>query len=80
MTPEEQILENQKKNAELVYAYKRLFSGDDSKLILADLETVCGFNRTSIDNLWSTNRTFYHEGMRNVFLHIMDKINRKEDQ
>ena len=77
MTPEEQVLENQKKNTELVHAYKRLFSGNDSKLVLADLENICGFRRPSFDNQWNTNRVFCHEGMRNVYLHILSKLERE---
>ena len=80
MTPEEQRLENQKKNAELVHAYKRFAMTDDGEIIMADLEGFCGFKRPSFDNEWNVNRTFCHEGMRNVYLHIIDKVNRKENK
>jgi hypothetical protein len=66
---------NKKIIREKAQAYKRLFQSDDGKEVLADLEYICGANATSIDSEWNANRTFYHEGMRNVFLHINNKVN-----
>lgn len=78
---EEQKIENEKKLVELARCYKRMADTDDGKKILADLEHMCCQNRTSIsndENKWNTNQVFYHEGMRNVYLYIKQKINRKE--
>lgn len=76
---ETQQAENEKRNAELARCYKRMAMTDDGKKIMKDLEIVCGANRTSIDNGFGTNRVFFHEGMRNVYLHIKVKIERKEN-
>jgi hypothetical protein len=71
--------ENEKKNAELARCYKRMALTDDGKKIMEDLESACNFKRTSIDSKWNANKTFFHEGMRNVYLHILSKIERKEN-
>ena len=75
---EQQQQEAEKRNADLAKCYKRMSQTDDGKKIMADLESVLGFKRTSIDGCWDANRTFYHEGMRNAYLYILQKIERKE--
>ena len=78
---EQKRIENEKRQAELAQCYKRFAKTEDGKEILKDLEWICCQNRTSIgndENKWNTNQVFYHEGMRNVFLYINQKINRKE--
>ncbi len=86
---EKRKLENEKKNVELVNCYKRMAQTEDGKKILSDLEWMCCAKRTIVGtannsegkpNLdrWNTNQTFHHEGMRNVYLYINEKINRKE--
>ncbi len=74
-----QQAENEKKNAELAKCYKRMAMTSDGKEIVKDLEGICGAKRTSIDNGFETNRVFFHEGMRNVYLHIIGKIERKQE-
>jgi len=73
---EERKIENEKRLRELSRAYKRVFSSEDGKIVLKDLEFQCGQNRTSADGDFSTNKTFFHEGMRNMFLYINLKLNR----
>ncbi len=80
---EQQRIENEKKIVELAQCYKRFAKTEDGKEILKDLEWLCCQNRTSIGNgidKWDTNQVFYHEGMRNVYLYINQKINRKENE
>lgn len=80
MTEQEtQQAENEKKNAELSRCYKRMSMTDDGKKIMKDLEAICGAKRTSIDNGFDANKVFFHEGMRNVFLHITGRIERKNE-
>jgi hypothetical protein len=70
--------DNEKINAELAQCYKRMALTDDGKKIIADLAKECRFKSTSIDNTWNVNRTFFNEGKRDVYFHIMNKIERKE--
>ncbi len=80
---EQQKIENEKRQSEMAQCYKRMAKTDDGKKILADLEWLCCQNRTSIsgdEHRWNTNQVFYHEGMRNVYLFINQKVNRKEKE
>jgi hypothetical protein len=81
MTEDEQIkAENEKKQRELVSAYKRLFMTDDGKKILADLEKFCGFHNTSVNERDpNSHQTFFAEGKRRVYLRINGFLRRKED-
>jgi len=55
-------------------AYAQVAKTKAGKIIMEDLEKICGANRTSVDfKEWSTNQVFYHEGMRNVWLYIKEK-------
>ncbi len=79
------MIENEKINAELARCYKRMALTEDGKKIMADLEMNCGQDRTSIGPRddpyrWDTNQVLYHEGMRNMYLYILRKINRKEKE
>ncbi len=78
---EQQRIENEKKNVELANCYKRMAQTDDGKKIMSDLERYCGQNKTSVCRQ-SPNpyQTMFCEGMRNVFLYINEKINRKENE
>ena len=76
---EQQQAENERKNVELARCYKRMAISDDGKEIMKDLESILGAKRTSIDNGFDTNKVFFHEGMRNAYLHIKGKIERKEN-
>ena len=75
---EQQQIENEKKRAELVQAYKRLFMTDDGKIVCNDLEMFCGFLATSTNVNWNPYQTMFAEGKRRVFLRIHRKINQKE--
>jgi S-ribosylhomocysteine lyase LuxS involved in autoinducer biosynthesis len=70
--------ENQKIIAELAQSYKRFAETSDGKIILADLEVQCGQNKANSLPDFNTNKTFFHEGMRNVYLYIMQKVKREE--
>ena len=77
--------ENERKNIELARCFKRMAKTDDGKKIMKDLEWMCCHKRTSIGpandpERWNTNQCFYHEGMRNVYLYVLGKINRKENE
>jgi len=76
---EVQRIENEKKNTELANCYKRMSQTDDGKKIMPDLERYCGQNKSSVCRQ-SPNpyQTSFCEGMRNVYLYINEKINRKE--
>jgi hypothetical protein len=69
---------NEKVMAESASVYKRLFATKDGKIILEDLSTVCGQKVASSLPDFDTNRTFFHDGMRNVLLYINQKMNRKD--
>ena len=74
-----QKIENEKRNTELVQCYKRMAKTDDGKKIMEDLEIFCGAKRVASDREWLTNKTFFHDGMRNVYLYIRQRIERKEE-
>ena len=76
---DQQKIENEKRNAEKARCYKRMAVSDDGKEIMKDLEVFCGAKRVASDRDWDTNKTFFHDGMRNVYLYIQQQINRKED-
>ena len=85
MTPEEQRLENQKKNAELVHAYKRFAMTDDGEIIMADLMNFCGRDKTSVSATSQglpidPYQTHVNEGKRRVWLRIDSYVNRKENK
>ena len=58
---------------ELVKTYKRLFSTEDGKAVLADLQSTHRMLSTSYAE--SINEVVYNEGERNVILRIMHIIN-----
>ncbi len=82
MIEEEKIkAENEKKRKERTQAYKRFSKTDDGKLILADLESFCGFHNTSVSEQSPNElQTFFAEGKRRVYLRINGFIRRKEDE
>jgi len=69
---------NEKIIRELAQSYKRFAKTPDGKIILADLEVQCGQLKANSLPDFNTNKTFFHDGMRNVYLYIMQKINRVE--
>ena len=75
----EQKAENEKRQLEKEQAYKRFSKTDDGKLIIADLESYCGFRRPSY-NEQNPNalQTHINEGKRRVYLRIDGFINKKE--
>jgi hypothetical protein len=70
--------ENEKLMREKASVYKRLFATKDGKIVLRDLSAVCGQKVASSLPDFDTNRTFFHDGMRNVLLYINQKMNRKD--
>jgi hypothetical protein len=79
MIEQDQInAENEKKRQELTQAYKRLFMTDDGRTVLRDLESFCGFHKTSV-NQYNPNsfQTFFAEGQRRVYLRIDSFLRRK---
>lgn len=77
---DQQKIENEKKNAELARCFKRMALTEDGKKIMAELEIFCGAKRVASDRDWDAHKTFFHDGMRNVYLYIMQKIERKEKE
>jgi len=75
---DKQKAENEQKNKELADCYKRMAKTDDGKIIMADLEIFCGAKRIAADKDWNAYKTFFHDGMRNIYLYINTKIDRKE--
>lgn len=71
---------NEKIMAEMASVYKRLFNSKDGKTVLKDLAMICGNKVASSLPNFDTNRTFFHDGMNNVFLYINQKINRKDSK
>jgi hypothetical protein len=71
---------NEKLMAEMASAYKRLFNCNDGKTVLEDLAVICGNKVSSCLPSFDGNRTFFHEGMRNVYLYINQKINRVDSK
>lgn len=69
---------NEKIIKELAQSYKRFADTPDGKIILTDLEIQCGQLKASPLPDFNTNKTFFHEGMRNMYLYIMQKVNREE--
>ena len=68
---EQQNAENEKKRAELKQAYFRLFNTDDGKVILKDLRSFCGQDRSSVcEQSPNESQTMFSEGKRRVFLRI----------
>ena len=70
--------ENEKLMAEMASCYKRLFNCKDGKIVLEDLAITCGTKVSSALPSFDPSRTFFHEGMRNVYLYVMQKINRED--
>lgn len=77
---EQQRLDNEKKQKELVSAYKRFALTDDGKVILEDLEKFCGFLRPSVSEQSPNSlQTHFNEGKRRVYLRITGFLRRKEN-
>ncbi len=80
MTETEKIqFENEKQRKELASAYKRLFKTDDGKIVKEDLESFCGFLKTSTNVEWNPHYVMFAEGKRRVFLRIYSMINKNVD-
>tara|TARA_Y100001970_G_scaffold23205_2_gene27183 strand:- start:2849 stop:3067 length:219 start_codon:yes stop_codon:yes gene_type:complete len=67
----EKIIEQLKKD------YQHIFSTDEGKRILSDLQRRCFFTTSTFvpDN---ANETFVREGQRSVVLHIINMITKKD--
>jgi hypothetical protein len=72
--------ESEKIIRELSQAYKRFAETPDGKIIIDDLEKACGQMKSSATRASNFNpyETQFHEGMRNMYLYIMRKVNLKE--
>jgi hypothetical protein len=73
---QEKEISREKQLSEIARCYKRVAMTDDGKKILEDLEFFCGFNRTSTNQNFEANEMFFREGMRNVYLHIKNQLDR----
>ena len=60
---------------ELTQTYKRFFD-DDGKRVLENLESICGYNKTSFVNS-DPHRVSFNEGKRYVYLYILACIEGK---
>ena len=71
---------NEKIIKELAQSYKRFAKTPDGKIILADLEQACGQMKSSctVAGGFNPNETLFHEGMRNMYLYVINKIKREE--
>ena len=76
---EQQNAENEKKRRELAQAYKRLVKTDDGKTVREDLESFCGFLKTSTNVEWNPHYVMFAEGKRRVYLRIHSMIERRKD-
>jgi hypothetical protein len=67
----EKIIEQLKKD------YQYIFSTDEGKRVLSDLQRRCFFTTSTFvpDN---ANETFVREGQRSVVLHIINMITKKD--
>jgi hypothetical protein len=76
LTPEQEQERNDQEFAKYrakVDAYKRLFSTEDGKVVLADLKQTYHMNGTTLTP-GDSYGTHYHEGQRTVVLGIQNKI------
>ena len=73
-------VDNEKKRKELKQAYFRLFNTDDGKNVWDDLESFCGFLKTSTNVEWNPYQTMFTEGKRRVFLRIMSMMKIEEEE
>lgn len=71
---EQRKAENEKKRQELKQAYRRLFQTDDGKVVREDLESFCGFLKTSTNIEWNPYYVMFAEGRRRVYLRIQSMI------
>lgn len=71
---DQQNAENEKKRRELKRAYRRLFMTDDGKMVREDLESFCGFLKTSTNVEWNPYYVMFAEGKRRVYLRIHSMI------
>lgn len=71
MVDREKIIEQLKKD------YQYIFSTDEGKRVLSDLQRRCFFTTSTFvpDN---ANETFVREGQRSVVLHIINMITKKD--
>tara|TARA_R100000656_G_C3869107_1_gene111725 strand:- start:291 stop:509 length:219 start_codon:yes stop_codon:yes gene_type:complete len=65
------------KIAQLIKDYKFVFSSDEGKRVLDDLQRRCFYTSSTFvpDN---ANETFVREGQRSVVLHINNFLNTKD--
>lgn len=78
---EKQKAENAKRQLEKIQAFKRLFTTDDGKIVLKDLESFCGFRRPmACESNPNSLQTHLNDGKRRVYLRIDSFINKKEEK
>ena len=63
---------------DLIKQYKTIFSSDDGKMVMDDLEKRCFYNVTTFSK-GDTNETAFFEGQRNVLVFIKSMINHKQE-
>ena len=71
-------MDYKKDQDKITSAYKHLFETENGKVVLSDLESFCGYNRSSVcEQHPDTNQTMYAEGKRRVYLRIRNILDRK---
>ncbi len=71
--------QNEEKVKVLKSAYYRVFSSDDGKKVLKDLEGFCNYNATSVcEQAPDAYQTFFAEGKRRVFLRILKQMEKEK--
>lgn len=62
-------------------AYKRLFSTDSGKIVLNDIMSFCGYDKTSVyESDPNPYQTMFMEGKRRVALRIKSTLEEKTDE
>jgi hypothetical protein len=64
--------------ANAINAYRRLFSTEDGKTVLADMAKSCFLSRSVIST--TPHESYFNEGRRSVILGLLGTINMTEQQ
>jgi len=70
----------QKEVDNLARIYQNVFGSDGGKKVLEDLERICGYKDSSVNEANPNSlQTFFAEGKRRVYLRILWHLNRRFD-
>ena len=71
--------ENEKKQKEKAYAYKRLFATDDGKIVKEDLDVFCNKWNSCVNEQYpNALQTHFNLGKRRVLLRIEGFLRKEE--